>query len=133
MEHKSLTITELIAPCGMNCSICMAYLREKNRCPGCRGPDVGKPITRLRCKIKKCSKLDSRFCFDCKDFPCDKLHQLDKRYRTKYGMSMITNLESIKKLGVKRFAEEEKIMWSCPKCGGTICVHNRKCLNCLEK
>jgi hypothetical protein len=26
----------LIAPCGMNCGVCMAYLREKNKCPGCR-------------------------------------------------------------------------------------------------
>jgi hypothetical protein len=26
----------LVAPCGMNCGICRAYLREKNKCPGCR-------------------------------------------------------------------------------------------------
>lgn len=25
----------LIAPCGMNCGVCIAYLREKNRCQGC--------------------------------------------------------------------------------------------------
>ncbi len=31
----------IIAPCGMNCSICMAYLRGKNKCPGCRGIDDG--------------------------------------------------------------------------------------------
>ncbi len=29
----------LIAPCGMNCGICLAYLRTKNVCPGCRVND----------------------------------------------------------------------------------------------
>jgi hypothetical protein len=38
----------------MNCGICQAYLREKNNCPGCRGDDTNKPITRVRCKIKNC-------------------------------------------------------------------------------
>jgi uncharacterized radical SAM superfamily Fe-S cluster-containing enzyme len=33
---KALENISLIAPCGMNCSICSAYLREKNKCPGCR-------------------------------------------------------------------------------------------------
>ena len=47
----------LIAPCGMNCCVCMAYLREKNKCPGCRGTDVNKPITRVRCKLKTCEIL----------------------------------------------------------------------------
>ncbi len=26
----------LIAPCGMNCGTCLGYLREKNKCVGCR-------------------------------------------------------------------------------------------------
>ncbi len=26
-----------IAPCGMNCATCLAYLRDKNTCCGCRG------------------------------------------------------------------------------------------------
>ena len=32
--------SELIAPCGMNCGICYGYLREKNKCPGCRKRDA---------------------------------------------------------------------------------------------
>ena len=47
----------LIAPCGMNCGICMAYLREKNKCPGCRGDDTNKPVTRVGCKIKNCEAI----------------------------------------------------------------------------
>jgi hypothetical protein len=30
---------ELIAPCGMNCAICKAYLRQRNPCNGCRFGD----------------------------------------------------------------------------------------------
>ena len=44
----------LIAPCGMNCGICMAFLRPTNKCPGCRSDDTDKPITRIGCKIKTC-------------------------------------------------------------------------------
>jgi len=133
MSTKSLTPSELIAPCGMNCSICMAYLREKNKCPGCRAPDAGKPITRLTCKIKTCEKLHAKFCFDCEYFPCDKLKHLDTRYRTKYHMGMIENLQQIKKKGLDTFVTSEKSRWKCPHCEGTICVHKGYCSTCLRK
>lgn len=35
----------LIAPCGMNCGTCIAYLRDKNKCPGCRITSSGKAIS----------------------------------------------------------------------------------------
>jgi uncharacterized Fe-S cluster-containing radical SAM superfamily protein len=122
--------SSLISSCGMNCGICYAYLREKNKCQGCRFPDPHKPITRVKCKIKNCEgiKYSKRtFCFECNEFPCDVLKHLDKRYRTKYNMSMIENLENIKNLGVKKFIQNEQIRWTCPECKGTICVHNKQC------
>ena len=121
---------ELIAPCGMNCGICQAYLREKNKCPGCRGLDKNKP--RSHCKIKTCIKLDSKFCYACKDFPCDKLNHLDKRYRTKYDMSMIENLKFIQTDGIKQFLKHEEERWKCSNCGGVICVHNKTCITCNQ-
>jgi hypothetical protein len=126
----------LIAPCGMNCSICTAYLRERNKCPGCRGVDIDKPRTRVKCKIKKCEflqKAGTMFCFQCDSFPCDRLKHFDERYRTKYSMSMIENLEHIRKDGIQQFIEDEKAQWACPECGGTICVHKRYCYNCRKK
>jgi hypothetical protein len=124
---------ELIAPCGMNCGICFAYLRKKNKCPGCRGDDTSKPVTRVNCKIKTCTVFQNNkleFCFECGNFPCDNLKHLDKRYRTKYGVSTIEHLESIKQLGTNRFISNERAKWKCPACNGTICVHNRKCYTC---
>jgi hypothetical protein len=126
----------LIAPCGMNCGICMAFLREKNKCPGCRGFDLYKPVTRTQCKIKNCStfkKDKSQFCFVCDEFPCDRLKHLDKRYRTKYKMSMIENLGHIKKLGLKKFVADEESRWACPECGGVVCVHKGYCYSCGKK
>ncbi len=123
----------LIAQCGMNCGICAAYLRTKNKCFGCKISDVGKTEARLRCKILNCgvSGADKvEFCFQCDAFPCDKIKHLDKRYRTKYAMSMIENLLDIKELGIRKFLANEHKRWLCPRCGGTICVHKGYCLTC---
>jgi hypothetical protein len=133
---ESLNKFSLIAPCGMNCGICMAYLREKNKCPGCRGVDTNKPITRVRCKIKNCKIFRNgraKFCFECGNFPCNNLQHLDTRYRTKYDMSMIENLENIKNFGIRKFLKNEDVRWTCSQCGGTICVHKGYCIDCEKK
>ncbi len=123
----------LIAPCGMNCRLCYAYMREKDPCPGCRGNDSVKPKTRVTCRIKTCEKLvrnQARYCFDCDTFPCDRLKHLDERYRTRYGMSMVHNLASIKERGIRRFIRDEKKSWACLACGETLCVHQPQCPAC---
>jgi hypothetical protein len=128
--------SSLLAPCGINCAVCMAYLREKNRCLGCRTNTTDKPITRAQCKIKNCDELNQnnfKFCFKCKKFPCERMKHMDKRYRTRYKMSTIENLENIKKLGVREFIRNEKIRWACSQCGGTISVHRGYCYSCGKK
>ena len=130
---RALNKSSLIAPCGMNCGVCLAYLRERNKCPGCRAADAGKPATRVKCRIKACETLRdgaAKFCFECGDYPCGKLMHLDKRYRAKYNMSMIDNLGNIKKSGIIKFLKNEAARWTCPRCGGTICVHNGYCATC---
>ena len=125
---------KLVAPCGMNCAICKAYLRDKNRCHGCKEVDKNKPKTRFLCKIRICKERKGKYCFECKDFPCDNLRHLDKRYRTKYHMSMIENLNFIKTYGIGSFLENEVVKWRCSECGGVICCHNGLCFNCsLDK
>jgi hypothetical protein len=131
--QKSVMNSKLIAPCGMNCGLCAAYLRQKNRCPGCKGDNTNKPAGCVKCIIKNCQHFQngkSKYCFDCDKLPCLRLKQLDKRYRTKYHMSMIENLENIKTLGIRKFVQNEKLRWTCAECGGTICVHKGCCYNC---
>lgn len=123
----------LIAPCGMNCGICMAYLRKKRHCPGCNYYDPNKTEVRLRCQIKNCEKIqrsESGFCYECAQIPCARLKQLDKRYRTKYGMSMLQNLEFIRLHGLPAFIQKEEKRWQCSKCGSIICVHKHLCASC---
>lgn len=121
-----------IAPCGMNCSLCLAFQREKNHCDGCNSTSENKPKYCLTCKIKNCekSKTDPKFCFSCEDFPCRRMKDLDKRYRTRYGVSFFENLAEIDKIGLKKFLESEQKKWTCKKCGGTLCVHRGVCPNC---
>lgn len=136
MNTKSMSTTELIAPCGLNCRICIAHLRAKNKCPGCRAENKNKPKTRRNCKIKNCSGLkknDSKYCFSCAIFPCARIKHLDERYRTNYNLSTIENLENIKKIAVRKFIEDEKVKWTCSGCGGTICVHKGYCITCGAK
>jgi predicted RNA-binding Zn-ribbon protein involved in translation (DUF1610 family) len=45
-------------------------------------------------------------------------------------MSMIQNLDRIRKIGIKRFMEIENTRWVCPECGNPICIHNKKCYTC---
>jgi len=133
---------ELIAPCGMNCGVCSAYLAMKydlkkkgfgkTYCPGCL--PRGKNCAFLK---KQCDLLGNgliRFCYLCADFPCRRLKALDKRYRTFYHMSMIENLEFLRDQGLQPFLDRESEKWRCPECGAVICCHNGLCYSCgLEK
>jgi len=133
---------QLIAPCGMNCALCVSYQAMKNDlknegfskkyCVGCL--PRGRNCVYMK---NHCSLLGDglvRFCYECGSFPCRRLKALDKRYRTNYHMSMIENLECIKENGIGDFLEKEGAKWHCPACGGEICCHNGLCLHCdLEK
>ncbi len=140
-RKKTITIsTSLIAPCGMNCRLCLGYIREKNTCPGCRiinSQESKKSKYRNKCRIKNCEQLANgkiKYCSNsCGRFPCAGLKQLDKRYRTKYKMSMIDNLNMIEKFGLRHFIRNEKEKWICPECGEMICVHKPSCLSCGYK
>lgn len=124
---------DLIAPCGMNCGLCMCYLRDKNTCAGCRTGDDGKAKSVLACTIRKCDTLRSNtsgFCFECDVFPCARLRCLNTRYCTKYRMSMLENLELIRESGIEAFVESERNRWACPDCGGMQCVHTGACIYC---
>lgn len=133
MEKASTLGNRVIAPCGINCSVCRAYLRDKNVCPGCWGENALKPTFCVRCIIKNCTFLEkttSKFCYECPKYPCLRLKQLDKRYRLKYHTSVLENLQMIKDKGLTVFIEKEKERWKCSHCGGTVCIHSGNCIIC---
>ena len=61
---------------------------------------------------------------------CENLDRLDRRYRKRYGMSMVENLQELKEKGMKKFLETQEGRYECPKCGDVISVHDRKCYAC---
>lgn len=123
-----------IAPCGMICSLCLAYLREKDTCDGCRtkGNIFGYCE---KCIIRNCKYIteDTKYCYSCKKYPCKRLKALDYRYRTNYKMSFIVNLNYIKLYGAGDFIKKQNAIWKCPICGGLICIHRMSCLKCGRK
>ncbi len=129
---------ELVAPCGMNCNVCAAYLAVTHDvkskglrmmyCIGCR--PRSKPCAFLK---KDCARLRNRkvkYCYECPKFPCSRLSTIDKRYRTQFRMSEIENLRHIRDKGIKSFLKAEEAKWKCPKCGGVVSCHNGLCFSC---
>jgi len=113
----------LVAPCGMNCGICLHYLRHKNKCPGCfTGRKVNQKL--IKCGIRLCKERSGEYCFNCDKFPCERLKRLDKRYKERYGISEIENLEFIRDKGIDKFIEKERRKWQSSK--GILCVHDKK-------
>lgn len=128
---------ELIAPCGMNCRICLGYFgytssgkRRKMRCIGCKPRDKSCAFLKKYCK--KLAKKEVNYCYECSDFPCTHLEKLDKGYREQYNMSMIENLKYIRDKGMEDFLIQQEKKYRCSECGGVVCVHNNICYSCKK-
>lgn len=123
----------LMAPCGINCALCSAFLREKNRCPGCRS---GSGETRShfdRCVILNCEfhrNNSESFCINCEKFPCKRMKDLDRRYSKNHGVHIKLNMERIREIGLSAFFAEDLERNKCPECGGVLCMHNDLCYIC---
>jgi hypothetical protein len=119
--------SELIAHCGMNCNICVGFLRDKNKCQGCKSKDKKNSKYCSKCIIKNCEIIKKnkwKFCSaKCEKFPCRRLKDLDKRYKTKYNMSMIDNLNVIENKGIREFLKQQKKKYI--KGGKVLCIHNK--------
>ena len=114
----------MIAPCGINCAVCRAHLRAKNSCAGCAQTGDDSPKTRRNCLIRTCGQREGLFCSSCPAFPCERIKHLDKRYRMRYGMSEIENLNLIREQGIEKFLEAEARKWMVDGC--VRCVHDRQ-------
>lgn len=125
--------TKMIAPCGINCGICIGYMRDKNKCLGCNASLADNKMKQCQvCVIKHCPEKEGKilFCYECKKFPCQRLKQLDKRYRTRYNTSLINNLKKIERIGIREFVKKDEKKWVCKNCGSIISIHRTICLKC---
>ena len=128
----------LAAPCGIYCGTCRQYLLLKKNLLEKRGFKVGCNGCRIR--NKKCAfirrdclalrKNDIIFCYECEKFPCQNLKKLDAQYSEKFYVNLIENLKRLRDIGVEKWLEEQKKLYTCPDCGGEICVHDAECYDC---
>jgi hypothetical protein len=129
---QSVMRAELLAPCGMNCAVCSAYLayhlperQGKPKCAGCR--PRGKMCAYIKKSCEHLRKNEYTFCYECATFPCERLSKIDKRYRLRYHTSFIDNLKEIQTRGIAAFLKVERKRHLCPNCGGVVCIHNGRC------
>jgi hypothetical protein len=131
---------QLIAPCGMYCGLCSSYLaylhqvpRQRGKftyCAGCR--PRGKPCAFLK---RRCERLRShtvQYCFECPDYPCQRLEHVAERYRTKYGLDFLQNLALVQTQGEDALLAALHERYACERCGGLRSVHSGKCFACDE-
>jgi hypothetical protein len=118
----------------MNCGLCIGFLRQNKPCGGCfKKEDLNKPKVCRSCVIVNCESLKktmSGYCFECNKYPCTRLKNLDARYRRKYKMSMIENLDYIQLYGLDAFLKSQQEKWTCKVCQSGLCVHRDYCLHC---
>ena len=120
-----------IAPCGVNCLACSAYLNKAKPCPGCRAAaELHKRKSCQNCVKKKCAfEQGLNWCFECPKFPCARIKSLSKRYREDYEVDLIQNGRDAAK-NMASFLESQKKRFTCPVCGGIIDQHHKKCSEC---
>ena len=128
---------ELIAPCGMNCALCRAYIaysrgipRKRGKVTYCAGCLPRAKNCYIKRGCKKLSKHQIQSCHQCDTMPCKNLDHLDRRYRERYGMSMIENLKMLKAKGMDEFLVSQAEKHRCPSCEDVVCVHDGKCYSC---
>lgn len=121
----------MFAPCGMNCMVCYKHCDSKKPCAGCLNSDAGKPEHCRKCAIKDCVKEKGyTYCYECGEYPCKRLKNLEKSYQTRYHASLLENSKAVKELGLAAFMERQKKRYTCHVCGGVISLHDAVCTEC---
>ena len=107
MAEKSNAV--IVAYCGLVCSNCGMYLKEK--CEGCHSD---RPMNH-NCKMKACAmEREYITCANCTEFEnlkdCKKLNNLvSKFFGFIFHTDRIGNLNRIREIGIEAFKEEKRL------------------------
>jgi len=126
MEEKvrPSEVFKLTAACGLYCGECECYKAKDSTpllnhlvslgikadrlpCPGCRMLEGDCPVIGEKCQTYRCAtdkKVD--FCFECADFPCEKLNPAADRAGGIPHNLKVYNLCYIKQRGLDKFVDE---------------------------
>jgi len=99
----------LVAPCGLYCGECTAFLSEE--CLGCRS-DLGlSKEYRKYCKIYQCSSdKNLKTCLECKDFPCKifDFFKAEKLEDSSWFLDVWSNMKQIEEIGLTNFLRKKR-------------------------
>jgi hypothetical protein len=146
---------KLVSACGLFCGACEMYraVHDNNKakqeslvqafnarggtftladleCDGCLAGGRLAPWCK-QCNIKSCSQRQpgEMICSaDCSDFPCQKLTEFEKQMP--HHAEVADNLRRLKKVGLKKHAEQEEKRWLCPKCKTPMSWYAQNCAKC---
>lgn len=123
--------SEMLAPCGVNCMVCYRHCAAKKPCAGCYAGDEGKTEHCRTCKIKNCAASKGlTYCFECGDFPCVLIKNMEKSYTKRYNVSLVADGRYAKEHGVSAFMAAQREKWLCPACGGVVTQNGGQCGEC---
>jgi hypothetical protein len=95
----------------MNCMVCYKYLSNQP-CAGCAALG-GKPAHR-QCRIRRCAgERGLSHCFLFGEFPCRLIKNLDKSYKTRYGVSLVEDALAAKEMGIAPFLTAQRSLFTC--------------------
>lgn len=131
MFEDEIIINKALSVCGINCALCSAFLRKSNNCAGCQAPT--KLITRRSCQnclIRNCALNQGfEYCFQCADYPCSKVKNINQRYLKKYQIDLVEN-NRLAKVDMVNFIKVQLQQFTCHHCGAIVDQHNHKCSEC---
>jgi hypothetical protein len=145
---------KLVGICGIYCGTCPSYLAsrendaaelerrskemgytiEELHCDGCHSDKVMPSCIECRPGFRKCaSEHGVTWCFECADFPCQRLEDF-KNVHIVDGIShhehLIEELQYIKDRGIESWLEKMGREGRCPRCGKRLYWFVRDCPDC---
>lgn len=95
---------DLVAPCGLYCGECTAFLNEE--CGGCRSDEGLSKNYKKYCKIYACSSgKNLNVCLECRKFPCEffDFFKAEKLEESSWFLDIWSNMKQIKVVGLTKF------------------------------
>ncbi|MGB9756585.1 MAG: DUF3795 domain-containing protein [Candidatus Bathyarchaeales archaeon] len=108
----------LVAPCGLYCGECTAYLNKK--CGGCRSKNGLSKKYQKYCKIYACSNAKKlKTCIECGEFPCKffQFFKAETLESSSWFLDVWCNMKQIREISLKEFLKrKEKWLRKREKC-----------------
>jgi hypothetical protein len=101
---------------------------EDLHCNGCKSQTLC--IYCRDCDIKLCAEeKELEFCFECSQFPCDRLISFN-RDKYPHHHFVLRNLYEIQQIGKEKWMNRQKKRWTCMNCDTPFEWYSEHCTSC---